>query len=210
MLSILCVTRGLAHAGPFLDKFAAVASRLGAEYVLGTHGEAAVQAAGRYAAKQVAVEGTYLEEMLDTALAACTGDYILRMDDDERISPALEDWLARGRYRKHPGWYFPRVHLWPDEEHFIHTAPFFPDYQGRLAIPSQSSRAVRLHAGPSHQVYPASCAIEHLCFLVKTYEERRLMDMHYKSILQGTKHDPTVIYPVFPEDAVNLDIRSYP
>lgn len=219
MLSVLCVTRAKPYVLPFLEEIVALSRELNAECVFGAHGSD-VEAWARtrtnrdYGVRLIEVQGEYLEQMLTPALEACSGNYILRLDDDERCGPGMIEWLRTEQYRKHPNWHFARVHIWPDAEHYIANPPFYPDFQGRLSIPSQAARPVLLHAGPSYPSYPAplSARIEHHCFMLKSYEERKQLDLKYREIASGQPARPGVVYPVFPEDAIqaNLDIRVYP
>ncbi len=170
-LSIVCITTGLPRAEPFILEMGRLAQTLGAELVLGAHGDRAVEFLhGR--PNVVPVEGAYLEQMLDSVFVTCKGDWILRLDDDERCSGCMTEWLRTVQYRSFDNWAFPRVHLWPHAYSMIADAPFFPDFQGRLSTKAKASRPPLLHVGPYGPVHFAKVAIEHHNFIVKTIAER--------------------------------------
>src|SRR5689334_16755088 len=101
-LSILCVTNNEPHAEPFILRMHTLATALGAELVLGLDGARARQAVYRGLAN-VAVDlpahDIELQEMVsDIAVNACSGDWVLRLDDDEAVSYSLEKWIASHAY----------------------------------------------------------------------------------------------------------------
>lgn len=212
-LSIVCVTRALPYARPFLEDLAKFAEVLEAQLVFGVHGgdETTTRIDSLWArCEKVHVQGEFLEQMLDPVIDACRTSYILRVDDDERCSAPLQKWLLEGRYRRRENWHFPRVHLWPDVNHAIATWPFYPDFQCRLSTKEKAKRPAVLHAAPTHASYSAGVPIEHHCFLAKSYEERRLIELKYRTLTTGTYPPEGVRYPVFPEDAADVQVRSYP
>ena len=172
-LSILCVTRAEPFAEPFLTAMAELAGDLEAELAIVRDG-VDVHSSG------------YIESVLDEALGFCTGDYVLRLDDDERCSPAMVDWLASGKWASRPSWKFCRQHLWGDERHFIITPQLWPDHQSRLAHRSLSGGRITIHAGSPHGGGElAPCAMVHAKFLVKSLEERRAIVRRYDAIQPG-------------------------
>lgn len=204
-LSICCVTKAAEYAKPFLMEMRDVAESLGAELVLGLHGIDALEFADWFAEhrpfRSMTVEGRFIEEMLNPVLELCTGDYILRLDDDERASAEMIEWLRSGAYRERDSWFFPRFHVWPDRDHVITTQPFFPDFQGRLTTREKSFRPPTLHAGQPHPAYRAPVHFEHHAFLAKTKEERRELAAHYESLLTGQPFPAEKVDVVWPEDA---------
>lgn len=209
-LSIVCVTQAADYAQPFLTEMFHLAGHLGAEVVLGLHGERAhrqFQGSDSEHLRTVSVEGRYLEEMLNPVLAHCTGDYILRLDDDERVPDLMRAWLRAGEYKAHDSWFFPRVHFWPDLQHAICTQPNFPDFQGRLTTREKSTRPTVLHAGQPYPAYRAPVYFEHHAFLAKSKEERRAITAHYESILTGQPFPVEQVDVVWPEDVKNDQIR---
>lgn len=172
-LSILCITSGLPRADQFLEHFFDVGHQLGAEVVIAQDG------------KDVHSKG-YIESVLDDGLALTHGDYILRLDDDEKVSPAMLKWLLNKEYLKAPLWSFPRVHLWESPSWFIVEQYYFPDFQTRLATREKSSRPKDIHSGsPWGWGTISRVAIEHWCYLVKTYEERCEISRQYHRIRAG-------------------------
>jgi len=180
-LSILTVTQGQPYALPFLRSFAELAERCRAELV--------VVADGPHAFSQVAVpvletgyepihlweveSKGFIESVLDEAVSFCRDGYVLRLDDDERASPAMVDWLASQAYLESPHWNFPRMHLWPDETSALMTSQLFPDHQTRLSLKEMSGGRPTLHAmSPFGMGDSAPVCIEHHKFLVKSRAER--------------------------------------
>lgn len=187
-LSILCVTKTEPHAWPFLAAMRVVADAVaGSELVVAADGDFAYHRliAADYWGPRVQSQG-YIESVLDEALTFCSGDYVLRLDDDERCSPAMVEWLKSGAYSARPTWKFPRMQLWGDEQHFIVTPQLWPDTQSRLALRSLSGGRNVIHAGSPHGGGTAApCSILHAKFLVKSLAERREIVKRYDSIQPG-------------------------
>ncbi len=193
MLSILCVTKAEAYCLPFLQAFADLARVVNGELVIGADGAdafATMLAAPLHTGRprmivELASKG-YIESVLDEALAACHGDYILRLDDDELASPAMITWLQHGRYRAEKHWKFPRAHLWGDRELCIMNAPLWPDHQTRLSVREMAGERRGIHCGsPFGGGVLAPCLIEHYKFIVKSSEERRAIAATYDRVMSG-------------------------
>lgn len=191
-LSILCVTNLGAHTPPFIGIMTTLSDVLDAEFVIALDGatlptvphERLRMTAG--AARTLVVEsGGYIESVLDEAVAACSGDYILRLDDDECCSPAMVSWLAERVYREHQHWAFPRMHLWPDKDHYLVNTPLWPDLQTRLSVKHMAGQRTQIHQGsPFGTGHVADrIAIEHHKFLVKDRTERERLLAHYERLL---------------------------
>lgn len=177
LLSIVTVTRLQPYAPPLLRAMASDAQLIGAEFVIAVDGGVPEGAgiielgADRYVG--VRSKG-YVESVLDEAVAACRGRYVLRLDDDERCSPGMVAWLVKGAYLERDHWCFPRLHLWPDEKHFLDDTQLWPDFQTRLSVREKSGGRHHIHAmSPFGMGEQAPCALEHHKFLVKSYDERR-------------------------------------
>lgn len=102
--------------------------------------------------------------------------YILRLDDDEAVPPALEAWLAARTYETAPAWRLPQAHLWGDASHVITDGALWPSYQRRLAVRSVSYRAktaITDVAAPVVGTDDAPEPILHHKFLVQSVETRR-------------------------------------
>jgi len=190
-LSILCVTN---NQHPYVTRFVLalhrLATTLGAELVLGLDRERAQRAEFRSLAT-VAIDlqaDKLQEDVLDQAVDACRGAYILRLDDDEMVSPALENWLMGGSWAAGYArvYAFPRVYLWPDPEHILTNEGMYPDLQTRLGKRECMKGVNYIHAGNpcgTGQVIPF--AIEHHNLLVKTRAEREATLARYESIRAG-------------------------
>lgn len=198
-LTILSITRGDAHAVPFLRELAGLGVRLRCDVVLAVDGAKAMErlAADRRlnpcALKLVSSSG-YVESVLDQALTFCSGDYVLRVDDDESVSPALEAWFAEGGFEAADNWKFPRLHLWDAERvpgvrasrGVLMTPHLFPDYQTRLSVRAKAGGRRGVHAGSPHgggEIAPA--ALRHHKFVVKSRAERERIARTYDDYCEG-------------------------
>lgn len=212
-LSIACVTSADHVVRPFLSKFAAVAKALDAEFVLGAHGPQAVMFAEASGIGFIDVKGSYFEELVDPVIAACEGDYILRVDDDETISEGLLEWLVSGEWYRRDSWFFSRRHLWPDAGHCLSQQPYFPDFQARLSVKRQARRPVKIHAAHAYPAYraPVGTFLDHHVFLIRTREERRAITAKYETIRTGKPFaaaDVNVVLPYDNPEVVVLPIDS--
>jgi hypothetical protein len=198
-LSIVCVTQAAPKVRPFLEEIKQLAEDVNAELVFGAHGDAAAQFLRNQTA--YAVEGEFLEEMLNPVLELCTGDYVLRLDDDERCSESMFKWLKAGLYVERSAWFFPRFHFWPDEQHVITSQPYFPDFQARLTRKDMAQREAKIHAGLLFRSFRAPVYMEHYNQIVKTYEERRALTAKYETIRTGVPMTAAEVNVVWPEDA---------
>lgn len=199
MLSIVCVTLNEPHAARFILKMHSLATRLGAELVLGLDGVKAHVAEFRgLAHKTVNVQSAgYVESVLDEVLAACTRPFVLRLDDDEAVSPALADWLERREYPEVAA--FPRPYLWGDEQTFI--TDLYPDLQTRLTRWEKAGGRRYIHQGSPYgtgTIIPY--AIEHYKFLVRSLEDRKRIAAQYEAVSHGAGFSPTYGRFNLPED----------
>ncbi len=193
-LSILCVTNGEPHAGQFLLRMSRLARLLNAEFVIGLDGPAKKAGFNMWCTKSVKLPAheVPLQEMVsDVAVKACTGDYLLRLDDDEAVSPALQDWLSLHGYEGGQLFSFPRVYLYPDQDHILMNEGMYPDLQTRLGKRELMLGYTYIHAGNpngSGQIIPY--AIEHHKLLVKSYEQRVAIGERYEAIREGAGTRP--------------------
>jgi len=189
MLSILCVTKGESYARPFIQDMLRLAYSIGAEVVLAADGPTAMcnLRAWNTSARLVRVDSKgYIESVLDEAVDACRGVYILRLDDDERCSPAMEKWLDEVQYTQDVHWKFPRAHFWKDLRTCIINPPLWPDHQTRLSVKEMSGGRRTVHAGsPFGGGRLAPVVLEHHKFLIKSYEERLAIAKVYDSVHPG-------------------------
>lgn len=171
-LSVLCVTRAQPYALPFLRKMEALAAYLEAEFVVALDGAQAPPMSSSTRFVPVRSQG-FLESVLDEAVAACAGAYILRLDDDEVASRAMASWLRAGEYLDQPTWSFPRAHFWGSTSAVLMTPHLFPDWQTRLSWKARSGGRPTIHApSPWGGGEIAPVYIEHHKFLVRTRAER--------------------------------------
>lgn len=147
-----------------------------------------------------------IESVLDQAIENTSGDYILRLDDDESISSDMVDWLREERYLSHPHWKFPRAHLFSSINRAIVNPPLWPDYQTRLSTRTLSGQRHVIHC-PSPfgggEEAPKGCMIIHHKFIVKSLAERQLIMDRYNSI-SPDKGDDFKVFSV-PERVIDPD-----
>ena len=205
-LSILTVTRAEPHTARFLRHFRAVADMLSAELVV------AVDRAPRpdcHADRYVAVEASgAIEDVLVQAHAACSGDYVLRMDDDETLCPmailALSKWCSVESDSKL--YAFRRANLWGDQWHAISSGSLFPDPQSRL-MPRERETRTSVHEGFSFDgLFPG--LILHHKFLIKSHAERAMVAARYESKKAGCGSGHYLQFSV-PEDCFR-QIETFP
>jgi len=210
-LSILCVTKGEPFAQPYLAQLGAEAGLLGAQLVIiqdnGKTG--AIEPAPRAIIASVTSRG-YIESVLDQALEYCTEDYVLRIDDDEAMSPAMFQWVQSGRFQTADHWKFPRYHLWGDERHYLNQPNLFPDHQTRLSVRELAGHRTSIHAGsPYGGGTTAPVALLHYKFLCKSREERRAIWDRYERLQTGAGlpmkifSEPEAVLTDFPVLPVN-------
>lgn len=185
-LSILCVTRMGAHARRFLGDMEMLADGLGVEFVLCVDADPTrFDDLGTVVSRWVRSDG-YIESVLDEAIAQCSGEYVLRLDDDECVSVEMARWLEDRSYRADDHWAFPRMHLWPDGRHYITNPPLWPDLQTRLSVQAKAGGRTVIHAGsPYGTGQVAEVAIEHHKFLVRDRAEREALLAEYEAIMPG-------------------------
>lgn len=208
-LSILIITNGQDHAAPFLREARKAATLLRAELVIVGDGKAGYFMAQNYAdVACVMYSAGYLESVYNAAVQKCGRDYVLRLDDDETISPALMAWLSEEKYLSGDLWTFPRCNLWGDRDHFITNSPLWPDIQTRLGKKGLMGGRYHIHEGSAHgtgQIAP--CAILHHKFIVKSRPERERIAAKYDSVRPGAGTGQTYAPFGLPEACYNkLDI----
>lgn len=181
-LSILCVTKLEPHAEPFLRAMATLANHLDAEFVISANPDA--EWPSDIGDVRLTFESPgYIEPLLDRALPECSGEYVLRLDDDERVSPQMASWLERGEYREADHWAFPRLNLWEDKTHYLANAPLWPDLQTRLSVKAKAGSRPEMHQGsPFGTGQFSGMPIEHHKFLVKDRAEREQGLEHYRTL----------------------------
>jgi hypothetical protein len=131
-------------------------------------------------------EFRYLEAHLAWLHEQCSGDWILRMDGDEVLSPGLVDQLPRlTQSCRFLQYWLPRRWLHPDPQHWLEELPWTPDYQLRLVRNDGTlSFSGDLHSGPN-PVWPAAFLEEpfyHLLFLLENVSQREARVARYEAL----------------------------
>jgi hypothetical protein len=203
-LSILCVTN---NQRPNVEDYVAhmrrLAHSLQAEFVLGLDRDDKHKPFIRcYGMKVIDLTANTLQEdVLDQAISACAGDWVLRLDDDEMVSMALEAWLLTGTYQTGNLYAFPRVYLYPDKDHFIANPGIWPDLQTRLGRKELMLGCNTVHAGnPNGTGRIVPYALEHHNLLVKSLDDRRKIAARYEAIRPGAGSLPEYAQYNLPED----------
>lgn len=191
-LSILCISKLEAFALPFIMEMSRLAAVLDAQLVLAADGpEAFAQATTMSYHRLPTIVGVqsqgYLESVHDMALQNCRGQFVLRLDDDERCSRAMVKWLQLEAYKAYEHWKFPRAHLFRDEQTVLMHPQLWPDHQTRLSLFSLAGGRSWIHAGsPFGGGTEAPVVLEHHKFLVKSVEERQAIAARYDQIQPGS------------------------
>lgn len=116
----------LTQARPFVDEVVLGVDTRAADRILSTCGDL-VDQAYTYEFE------TTVEQYTAWLAHRCTSDWILRLDDDEVLSPTLLEMLPElTDSRRHSLLLLPIRHLFPDRGQFITSHPWHPEYQGRL------------------------------------------------------------------------------
>ena len=191
LLSILTVTKAEPFACRFLRRMSRLAEAADAEFVIAGDGAAARLQLRHWGFTEdaivVSVESAgFLESVLEAAVRCCSGKYILRLDDDEAASEAMERWVCGHQFTEETHWKFPRMHLWGGTSQVLLNGPLWPDHQTRLSIRKKAGGRHTVHAGsPFGGGVLAPVAIEHHKFLVKTAAERLAIAQRYDRIHAG-------------------------
>lgn len=218
-LSILVVTQAEPHTWSFLRAIDTRLAALNAELVVAVDcpirgfmpGELLSGDWHRLNWVQVQSRG-YIESVLDQALMSCTGEYVLRLDDDEALTPTAWDFLAEEGYRAHPHWKFDRYNLWGDVRHYIPTPPLFPDHQTRLSKRELAGGRCVIHCGsPFGGGEVAPGGILHHRFLIRPYEQRAAIAAKYDGVSPGAGTSPGMLPFNLPEDVwATIELREVP
>jgi hypothetical protein len=197
---LLCVTKAEPHAERFIQAMEDAAFLIGAGMVLCFDGLVSVETAPWVRRHQVASDGT-IESILDEAIRYCQAEFVLRLDDDERMTPGMVDWLRTGDWASNDLWAFPRLNLWGDERHFIKADPLWPDLQTRLSTREKAGGRLGIHDGsPFGPGRIADVEIEHHKFLVRDRAARLEIAQRYEAVRPNAGLGPSYLPFGIPED----------
>lgn len=188
MFTVMMITKGEPHSKRFLGEALTLARIMGGKLLVGADdggGENGISENDDITVVSVKSNGT-LESVHDAVLALAPDGYVLRLDDDEKASPAMMQWLAAKHYETADHWKFPRGHFWGGEELMLYTPHLWPDHQTRLSLKSKAGGRNTIHCGsPFGGGELAPVAIEHHKFLVKDRAERQAIANRYDTVAQG-------------------------
>jgi len=138
-------------------------------------------------------------------LSACSGEWVLYLDADERLSPsawaALPALCAVSEAHKVGAWHFPRLTPYPDAEHALTGFGLWPDVQLRLFRNAPGVHFVnpvheRLVGIAGAQALALDVEIEHLSRLRKGEEAlRRKLDRFDEAGAGRVRHSLSAEYP---------------
>lgn len=189
VLSLMTVTRAEPYALPFLRALTSLARDLGAQFIIGCDNNAKGVLREDDGIGGLAIPVTSngcIESVHDDVLSYCDAKYVLRLDDDERVSHAMCMWLANKEFTAAPHWKFPRANLWGAPNRYIVNPPLWPDHQTRLSVYHMAGGRNTIHCGsPYGGGQEAPVVLEHHKFLVKTADERRAIAARYDAISPG-------------------------
>lgn len=212
LLSLLTVTKAEPHALVFIEEMLELVRRIDGQLVIAADGQQAYDSLDLCfnsldPVKLIQVNSAgYLESVHDHAVAHCDGTYVLRLDDDERCSLAMVNWLLEDRFLSHPHWKFPRMALWGSDEFYITNSPLWPDHQTRLSLKHMAVGRDHIHAGsPFGGGEVAPVAIEHHKFLVKSRDMREEIADRYDRIQMGAGRNGMAAFQL-PEDVFGEEI----
>lgn len=195
-ITILCVTRADHYALPFLGEMAELAEDLEAPFLVAADGDDAMRSLDGLDARAMFLVRShgYIESVLDEAISKCDDGYILRLDDDERASEGMYQWLLERKYRQHDHWCFPRANLYPDEntrlagseDGFAGIGTLWPDLQTRLSVKQKSGGRSQIHVGsPYGSGHRAPVTLEHHKLIVRDVNDRIKQAQQYERIADG-------------------------
>lgn len=160
----------------------------------------------RFAVRQsVRPLGRDFSAQRNAMLAACTGDWVLYLDADERLAPSA--WAMLPALCAVPqttgvcAWHFPRLTPYPDAEHALMGFGLWPDVQLRLFRNAPTLRFVntiheRLTGLAGAQALAPDVEIEHLSRLRKDAETLRRKLEGFDAASSGrVRHALSVEYP---------------
>jgi hypothetical protein len=224
--AILCITKATRDQPHALNHHAALAEELGWQYFVGLDNQLAGEVPKVWSLRTLymniggASKG-YFESMLEVALGHLMAEvgrenYVLRLDDDELVSPSMRRWLLAGGYRAADHWKFSRAHLWGDADHYIAAPPLWPDHQTRLSTWAKSGGRPNVHDGsPFGGGELAPCGpILHAKFLMKSLDERLAIAAKYDAAGAGKGTSPGMLpfqapERVWPSSALATPKKDY-
>lgn len=136
----------------------------------------------------VPIDFEFAERHLADLAARCSGDWILRIDDDEVPTSALTErlpWLITQQVAQY---WVPRRWVFPSVSHWLDEPPWWPDYHNRLVRRNASLRfSGVLHSG-AEPVLPArflEWPLYHLECVLKDRASREAKALHNERMRPG-------------------------
>lgn len=175
------------------------------------HAAAGLSAPDRFPVRQSARPlGRDFSAQRNAMLAACSGDWVLYLDADERLSPAswalLPELCAASQAPLVAAWHFPRLTPYPDAGHVLAGFGLWPDVQLRLFRIAPGLRFVNpVHERLTGLVGPQALAldveIEHLSRVRKDEDALRKKLAGFDEAGAGlVRHALSEAYPSLPRE----------
>lgn len=158
-------------------------------------------------ARFAVVAGTDRHQTVQAVIRQGTSDYVLMLDDDERCTEGLVNWLATEQYRTADFWYIRRAWLYKDARHYISSPKHWPNPSLRIGRRELITVPTAIHAGwmqgPGTKA-EAPFAIEHHKFLIRSLDERKETVAQYEAI----RKDAGMPHHYLPE-CVMVDVAEW-
>jgi len=137
---------------------------------------------------------SHMERYLGWLHSCCSGEWILRADDDELPSEALGDELPSLLDEREPTHYWlPRIWMHPTPETYIAERVWLRDIQVRLVRNLPGLWRFSGHVHSNIEVGGASRVVEapllHLALLIGDLEQRRAKVEAYERVTPGLRHE---------------------
>lgn len=172
-LSICCLTNAPGERlASILERLRPVAD----EIVVGADSRVEEKSRREYATIAdivLSIDFEFAERHMAILVEQCSGDWILRVDDDEVPSSGLVERLPWLMAQQVEQYWLPRRWLYPTPDHWLDELPWWPDYHNRLVRRSADLRfSGMLHTG-ADPVLPAQFLEWPLYHLECIFKDRR-------------------------------------
>lgn len=187
-LTVRVITALERHAAPFLVAHVGLCRRIGAQLVVAVDRAdptgLPAEVVGLARVRRVRTNGN-VTPVLNALLPLCGDGYVLSLDDDGCVSPAMERWLAARSHETEPVWQFPTAHLW-EAGWWITDPPLGTNRRPWLTTVAAGLVHDKLHTKPlAGRGAVAPVMLEHHKFLVKPRAERAARIQLYESLEKG-------------------------
>lgn len=198
-ISVGVVTKGEKFADRLIGKLHQLTYNYGWQLVICGDGDKGFQLAKKYADNYDRIDAGYFEKGWNTVLSLVKHQWVLQIDDDEEISPAMEKWLCKGEWQHlgKDGFAFPCAWTFGDKQHYLMNDPVGHDSHIRLLKKQYSGREELPHSVPQRcRVAMTPYMILHHKFLVRSLEDRVATARKYEAMGEGLGFGKRLAYNV--------------